>query len=373
LTSRFDVIVLGLGVMGAATTYHLARRGARVLGIDRYNPPHEAGSSHGESRIIREAYFEDPSYVPLVRRALELWEELEKQVDGVLLQRTGAIFLGRPEDEVVAGSIRSAQEHGVPIDILAAEAVWKRFPMLRPDPDMVGVLEAGAGVLDAEGCVAALLVAAEERGAVLRTDEPVERWWRSGSGVEVQSSSGRFGADFLVLAAGPWLPDMLPSLPLQVERQTMHWFEPRFLPESLRSPHCPVFLFQTTGGVFYGVPDQGSGVKAAGHHGGARGRLAELSDGPVTESDIAHVRDFLAKHVPPAAGRVLRSAVCRYTNTPSGKFLVSRLADEEGVWVLSACSGHGFKFAAAIGEAMAQRILDGRTALDLSVFGMTPA
>jgi sarcosine oxidase len=368
LTDHFDVIVVGLGVMGAATTYHLVRRGARVLGLDRFNPPHDAGSSHGESRIIREAYFEHPNYVPLVRRAFELWGQLEQEVDGELFRKTGAIFVGRPEDEVVRGSIRSAREYGVAIDVLSSEAVWRRFPMLRPDPDMVGVLEAGAGVLDAEGCVAALLVAAEDRGALLRVHETVTRWQVAGGGVEVETQTDRFTAGSVVLAAGPWLCELLPGLPLEVERQTMHWFEPRFLPDSLLPPHCPAFLFRTGAGTFYGIPDLGQGVKAARHHGGST--LASHEEGGVSESDVAPVRDFLERYVPPASGRVLRSAVCRYTNTRSGDFLIDRRAEEENVWVLSACSGHGFKFAPAIGEAMAQRILDGRSVLDLSPFGL---
>jgi sarcosine oxidase len=368
LTDHFDVIVVGLGVMGAATTYHLSRRGARVLGIDRFNPPHDAGSSHGESRIIREAYFEHPSYVPLVRRSLELWGQLEQEVAGVLFQRTGAIFVGRPEDEVVSGSIRSAREHGVAIDVLTAETIRKRFPMLRPDPDMVGVLESGAGVLDAEGCVAALLVAAEDRGALLREQERVTRWRAFSSGVEVETQTHRFTAGAVVLAAGPWLCELLPNLPLEVERQTMHWFEPRFLPDSLLPPHCPAFLFRTGAGTFYGIPDLGRGVKAARHHGGET--RAGTGETGVTAADVDPVREFLARYVPPASGRIVRSAVCRYTNTRSGNFLIDRRAEEENVWVLSACSGHGFKFAPAIGEAMAQRILDGRSALDLSSFGM---
>jgi sarcosine oxidase len=365
--SQYDVIIAGLGAMGSATLYHLARRGARVLGLDLHDPPHSYGSSHGESRIIREAYFEDPVYVPLVRRAFELWRALEDEVDGSLLEETGALLVGDGEGEVIRGSLRSAREHGIPHEKLDADEIARRFPMFRPEPRMVGVYETRGGVLDPEGCVAAHLVAAESRGAEIRSFEGISRWQGGPKGVEVGTANGTYRGEHLVLAAGSWLPELVPELPLTVERQVMLWFEPRFTPEALRPGQCPVFLFEVPGGRFYGVPDLGGGVKAARHHGGVTAPLEQI-DAHVHAADVADVRGFLERYVPAAAGRFVRGSVCRYTNTPTTRFLLDRHPGETSVWLLSACSGHGFKFSSVVGEIMAGKILDGEAAYDVERF-----
>jgi sarcosine oxidase len=367
LSERFDAIVVGMGVMGSAVAYHLSARGARVLALDMYDPPHARGSSHGESRIIREAYFEDPRYVPLVRRSFELWERLEEEVGGILLRRTGALLLGGETSPVITGSLRSAEEHGIPVDDLDSDGVARRFPMFRPDEEMRGVFEWRAGVLDPEGSVAAMLVMAEQRGAVLRTGEPVLEWRESPHGVEVLTGRGRYASDALVLAAGPWMPDFLPEAPLSVERQVMLWFEPLYAADSMRPPHCPVFLVDCGAETFYGIPDLGGGVKAALHHGGVP---VPPGSGPdeVQDDDVSQVRGLLRRYVPPANGTLKNGVVCRYTNTPGGHFIIDRLPQSSRTWALSPCSGHGFKFATAIGEAVAGWILDGSPTEDLTLF-----
>jgi sarcosine oxidase len=263
-TNHHDVIVAGLGAMGGATAYHLARRGIRVLGLDRFAPPHALGSSHGRTRVIRQAYFEHPAYVPLVQRAFTLWRELEAETGRALLRLTGAVMLGGPESEAVRGTLRSAVEHRLPHERLSADEVRRRFPAFRPDAEMVGVWEPAAGALAVEAGVRAHLEAARAAGAELRFGEPVLEWRAKGGGVEVVTERGLHSAGSLVLAAGAWMRELVDWLPLQIERQVQCWFRPAGDGALLRPGRCPVFLWELPNGmVFYGLPDFGEGVKAA--------------------------------------------------------------------------------------------------------------
>jgi len=368
--TTFDVIVVGLGAMGSAAAYHLARQGRRVLGLDRFSPPHALGSSHGQTRIIREAYFEDPRYVPLVQRAYELWTALEREAERRLLLETGGLMIGRPDSTVVRGARRSAETHGLRHELLAAAEVRRRFPALRPDDDMVAVWEPRAGILIPEACVAAHLAMARRHGATLRVDEPVLRWEPDGGGVRVASAQGVYAAGQLVLSAGSWLTSLLPdlALPLTVERQPLYWFEAcrnaaHFAPERL-----PIHLWEHAPQRYlYGFPDLGDGVKVARHH---EGRLTDPDavDREVHAEEVEAMRGLVRRYVPDADGPLRSAAVCLYTNTPDDHFLIDRHPAHEQVVVASPCSGHGFKFASAIGEALAELLSEGRTRLDLSLF-----
>lgn len=364
------MIVVGLGAMGGATAFHLTRQGARVIGIDQHDPPHGAGSSHGESRIIREAYFEDPVYVPMVRRAFQLWGDLEEELECVLFHRTRALMVGEPGSHIISGAEKSAALHNIPIRRFDPDELARTFPAFRVPPGTVAVLEQRAGVLHAEACVAAHLVGAEAHGAKLRTNEAVVGWRRANGSVEVRTPRETYSAAQVVFAAGPWMHRFFPELPLEIERQVMLWFAPAFSPASLTPEHCPLFLFETAEGTYYGVPDLGSGVKAARHRGGAISEEADLEGAAaaVTEEDVSPVRNFLRTHLPAAAGNLERSVVCRYTNTPDKKFLIDRHPEWEEVTLLSACSGHGFKFASAIGEATADHVFNGRRSEALEPF-----
>lgn len=369
-SSASDVVVVGLGAMGSAIAYHLARRGVGVIGIDRWSPPHSHGSSHGESRIIRRAYFEHPSYVPLVNRAYELWEELERAESSPLLTPTGALMLGSSSSQVVAGAARSAETHGIEHERLAAPELRRRFPQFASGESTIGLYEPGAAVLNAEGCVTAHLEGAKRSGAELRLDERVSSWRETEGGMEVQTDRATYVADRIVLSAGPWLPELLPDAEVQVERQVMLWFEPL---ESQRfsRQHCPVFIWEIEPETyFYGVPDLGQGIKVARHHGGEIGSVAELN-AEVTLEDVDQVRGFLRTHIPEADGELLRGAVCRYTNRPDGYFLIGHHPELPRVLVASPCSGHGFKFASVVGEAVADLLTHGSTPHDLSPFGFT--
>jgi sarcosine oxidase len=369
-TETYDVAVVGLGAIGSAAACHVAGRGLRVLGIDRHSPPHALGSSHGRTRIIREAYFEHPLYVPLVRRAYELWAALERESGRPLLRIVGGLNLGRPDSALVAGARRSVEQHGVPHAVLQAAEVAADHPALRPDPGMVAIREARAGILEPEACVAAHLQVAAARGAALRQGEPVLRWSADDDGVTVITARGAYRARRLILAAGPWLHSLVPDLrlPLTVERQVQFWFEPREPTDVFAPERCPVHLWELDGGRwFYGFPDLGHGVKLAMHHGGAV-TDPERVRRDVGEDEIAALRTLVRRYVPAADGRLLDSAVCLYTNTPDGHFWIDAHPAHSRVLVVSACSGHGFKFASALGEIVADLVTTGAAAFDLTPF-----
>jgi sarcosine oxidase len=366
--TQCDVLVVGLGVMGGAVTHHLARRGLGVIGLDRFRVPHAQGSSHGESRNFRQASYESPAYVPLALRAFELWRELEAGADRPLLRLTGRVMLGRPEGSVLRGALAAASDHGLPVEVLAAGEVRRRYPPLRPTDDMIGVFEARAGMLFAEACVEAQLDAARRQGADLRFEERVIEWRPRGAGVEVMTSAGRYAAGHLVLAAGGWLPDLMPALRLEVERQVLLWFEPRERAEELTPERFPTYLWELSPDLsIYDVPLWGDGLKMARHHGGEICTM-ETVRRTVDDRDVEPVRRALEPYLPAAFGRFLRGRVCVYTNTPDRHFLIDRHPEHQAVIVVSPCSGHGFKYAPAIGEAVAQLLVDGESPQDLSPF-----
>lgn len=370
MTSDPDVIVAGLGAMGSAITLELTRRGLAVAGFDRYSPPHAMGSSHGGSRIIREAYFEHPAYVPLVGRAYELWPSLEEQSGETLYLRTGGVMIGAPDSELVRGSLASAALHGLPHEILDAGAIHERFSMLHAETGMVGVLEPRAGVLFPERCIGAQLKLARKAGAELHPDEPIERWERDPDGVRVSTSRGEYRARALVVAAGAWTNQLIasPSLPLEVERQSLFWFSPRRDPAAFSPERCPVHLWQfERGEFFYGFPDVGGGIKLARHHRGAI-TSADSIDRTVDASEVDDIRTLARRFVPEAEGELMSSSVCMYTNTSDGHFRIDWLADDQRVLVVSACSGHGFKFAPAIGEIAADMMTRREARFDLGLF-----
>lgn len=363
-----DIIVAGLGAMGSATAFHLARRGLRVIGLDRFTPPHDQGSSHGQTRIIRQAYYEEPAYVPLVLRAYELWRELEALTGLPLLRVTGGVMLGHPEGVLVRGARRSAQEHALPHAVLSAATVRERFPGLNPADDMIGIYEPEAGMLFPELCIQAHLQAARQHGASLRFEEPLVAWRAKGGGVEVQTAQGSYQAAGLVWSVGAWLPEWLPSLSLQVERQTLFWFSPASDTACFSADRCPIYMWEyAPERFFYGFPQWGEGVKVARHHEG-EACTPDTVRRSVGESEVAEMRSLLAQYLPAANGALVRSAVCLYTNTPDRHFLLDRQPDHPQVWLVSPCSGHGFKFSSAIGEMVADLVTTGHTGHDTALF-----
>lgn len=358
--------------MGSAACYHLAKRGQKVLGLDRFAPPHALGSSHGQTRIIREAYFEHPAYVPLVKRAYDLWAELEAESGRRLLLQTGGLMIGPPSGTVVGGARKSAEEHRLTHEILSAADVRRRFPGLQPHDGMAAVWEPRAGILFPEACIETHLDLAKKRGATVRTNEPIMRWESDGSLVQVRTASAEYRAERLVLTSGSWLCALVPDLklPLTVERQVQFWFDPVCACDDFSPARCPVHLWEHENGrFFYGFPDLGEGVKVAGHH---EGKLTspEAIDRDVKPDETESMRCLVKKFLPKADGPLRSAVVCMYTNTPDRHFLIDAHPQYPQVLVASPCSGHGFKFSSAIGEVLADLVMKGRSKFDLSLFGM---
>jgi sarcosine oxidase len=357
-TRVHDVAIVGLGAMGSAAALELARRGADVIGFDRHTPPHTFGSSHGDSRIIREAYFESPVYVPMVQRAFELWRVLEAASGTPLLQPTGGLMIGAPGSVLVEGALRSAREHGLSHEVLSANELRARYPVLNPEADMVAVWEPRAGVLAPEKCVQAQLDQARRHGATLCLGDAVSRWQSEDGGVRVFSGSGTHRARHLVIGAGAWASSLLPDLrlPFRIERQVQFWFEPISDAAAFAPQRLPIHLWQYDDGrFFYGFPDLGAGVKMSFHH---RGEIttADTVRREVSAEEVDEVRRAVQRFVPAAAGRVRASSVCLYTNTPDEHFWIDRHPSHAQVIVASPCSGHGFKFAPVVGEIVADLV-----------------
>jgi sarcosine oxidase len=382
-----DVIVVGLGAMGSAAAWQLARRGARVLGIDRYAPPHDQGSSHGLTRVTREAVGEGEAYAPLVRRSHAIWRELEAELgpdqEGPLMARTGVLVIGPAGSDTafVARTRAVAQAFGVPHEALAAADLRRRWPQFRIDDGEAGCFEPGGGVVYPERCIAAQLAMARRAGAQLHTDEPVHAIEREGGAFRVQTALGTHHAVQVLVTAGAWLPGLAAAvvdngLPwareLRVLRQVLHWLAPRPGHEAAFEPgRCPTFIV-TRGeryeDTFYGMPRvDGSGGVKVGTERFEHDTTPEAVAREVTDAETTELFERLVRpRLPGLSGQALRGSACLYTMAADGRFRIGET--EPGLTWVSACSGHGFKHSAALGEALAERLLEGRSAIDLSPF-----
>jgi sarcosine oxidase len=367
-----DAVVIGLGAMGSAAVGSLARRGCKVIGIERFEPGHDRGSSHGATRIIRQGYFEHPSYVPLVRAAYPLWRELAAETGEPLITVTAILEIGAPESELVAGTLAASRAHGLAHDVLDARELRRRFPLFEVPDHYVAVLQPDGGFLRAEPAVRAMLARARAAGAELRTGETVHAIEPHGTGVRVVTARGVIDAGRAVVTAGPWVKALLPNLPvaIRVTRQVLAWFAPRE-PARFAKERFPVFLLQNADGMFYGFPDDGTGsVKVAKHHHADEIVDPERCDRAVSAADEAMIRSCLAAHLPAADGPRVAATTCLYTMTPDGDFIIDRMPGHEAVIVASPCSGHGFKFAPVIGEIIADLATRGATGHDISRFAI---
>lgn len=350
----FDTIVVGLGGMGSATLYHLAAAGRRTLGIEQFGIPHEMGSSHGLTRIIRLAYFEHPDYVPLLRRAYELWHALEDEVGETLLIKTGSLDVSAPDDDIFRGSRESCERHGIPHEVLTGPEVSRRFPGYRLGDDMMAVFQGDGGFLLPERCIEAHMAAARGRGATVRSGERVLSWEESGSGVEVVTTGGTYEAETLVITAGAWAGPLTGlASHLVPERQVLIWTHPD-QPELYTPDRFPVFNIRSPSGHCYGFPVHGvPGVKVGRFH--HRNEVVDPDSvnrdtGP---DDEAAIRPFIEAVLPGAAGPTSMMKTCMFTNTPDEHFIIDRLPGRERVVVGAGFSGHGFKFASVVGEVLA--------------------
>jgi len=367
---RYDAIVLGLGAMGGAVAAHAARRGMRVLGLERFGPAHAHGSSHGRTRIIRQAYFESPDYVPLLRRAYALWDALAARTGTTLRAQTGGLFVGRPETPVVAGTLASALRWQLAHEVYDAGELRRRYPMVTPRDDEIGVYEGIAGAVFPEAGVQAHLDDAVDAEAELRFGAPAAGWEAGDAGVRVTLADGAtVEAERLALCAGPWFARVAPELgiPLRIERNVQFWFAP--VDRDAVSPErLPIWCVQRDGArMLYGFPDFGDGVKAA-HHGSGVDADPDAFDRVVRDDEITAVRDHLAAFVPAAAGPFVRAAPCMYTNTPDEHFVIGAHPAHARVALAGGFSGHGYKFAPVIGEIVAALLADEDPEFSLELF-----
>lgn len=378
-----DVIVVGLGAMGSASLYQLARRGGRALGIDRFAPPHDRGSSHGETRITRQAIGEGEEYVPFVSRSHEIWRELEAATGEALLFPVGGLMLAREsasaehhgQVDFVGRTIEVARRCQVPHEVLGAAEVQERFPQFRLVGDEVGYYEPGAGFLRPERCIAVQLDRARALGALVRTGETVIRIVPGPSEVEVVTDAGAYTASRAIVTSGAWLPRLMGGAfekILTVYRQVLCWFAPDD-PPAFAPGSFPVFIWihgAGATGYFYGIPLVSDGVKLASE------QFVEATDPERVERDVsaAEVASVYRTHVrgrlSGISDRCVRAETCLYTVAPGSRFVIDRHPASERIVVASPCSGHGFKHSAAIGEALAELTLSGRSRLDLSPFSL---
>jgi sarcosine oxidase len=373
-TTTADVIVVGLGAHGSSAACHLARRGLKVIAFDTHRPPHTFGSSHGGTRIIRQFYGEGAFYVPLIKRAYELWEDLERRSGEDIMRITGGISIADTRGRTLSAILTNAKPHNIPLELLSPDEIRRRFPVLRPHEHMQGAFDPRAGGLFPEKAVAAHLSEAQKAGADLHFNERITKWRpdRAGHSVQVETASGSYSAAQLVFAAGAWLPELVSklSLPMRIERQVLYWFAPRanaaaFKPEKMGNHSWEFEPFH----YLYAQPDYGEGVKVAIHHDGADAN-PDTIDRKVKPKEEQAIRAQLERYVPDLNGRLLKSAVCMYTDTPDYHFLIDFHPGHKNILLISPCSGHGFKFSSVTGEIVADMVTKGRSNFDLSNFNV---
>jgi sarcosine oxidase len=379
VSNSFDVAVIGLGATGSAALYHLALRGLRVVGLERATPGHEGGSSHGESRIVRMAYFEHPSYVPLVRAAYRNWRALEAASGQPVITTTGILETGYPGSNLVRATLASAVEHGLPHEVLGGRAASARFPAFDLPADWEAVFQPDAGALSADKAIRLHVEGARAAGAEVRNavavagiepgDASVRLVLQDGSALEV-------GA--VVVSAGGWIGELVPDLAphLTLTRQVVGWFSPS-APAMTGPDRLPVFLLETDAhayapaDVIYGFPDfAGTGVKAASHNHGRVLASADAARQDANEAEVDPVLATLRRLIPAAAGPVRQVKTCIYTSTLDEHFIVDRHPSDPRIVLASACSGHGFKFASVLGEILADLATGRDVQHDISRFGL---
>ncbi len=369
-SGRYDAIVVGVGGMGSAASYYLARRGKRVLGLERFGIPHSMGSSHGHTRIIRLAYYEHPSYVLLLRRAYELWREIQEKADERLLHITGSVDSGPEDSWVFKGSWESCRLHDLPHEVLTGSELHRRYPGYRLPDDHLALVQPEGGFLAPEKCIVSYVTAAQAHGAEIHARERVLGWEPLEGGVRVRTDRGTYEAEKLVVTAGAWdgeLVDVLEGLAVP-ERQVLAWLQPT-RPERFRPENFPVFNLLVDEGRFYGFPVHGvPGFKFGKYHHLEEVVDPETLDRETHDYDEQLLRDFAERYFPDGCGPTMDLQTCMFTNTPDNHFVIDVHPDYEQVSFASPCSGHGYKFASVIGEVMADLAETGITRHDISLF-----
>lgn len=369
MTTTYDAIVIGIGAMGSATVYHLAKRGLNVLGIDQFDIPHDMGSSHGLTRIIRLAYFEDVSYVPLLHRSYELWYDLEKETGEKLFYQTGSIDTGAADSEVFTGSLESCKYHNLAHEVLTSRELTQRFPGYRLPEHFMAVLQPQGGLLIPEKCIEAHANIAKKHGAIIHTHERVQGWEISGDGrVQVTSDRASYSAEKLVICGGAWAAKLIPELYQKAvpERQVLIWLETK-KPEWFTPSNFPVWNAEVEEGRYYGFPEFNPTGNTPGMKFGRWRHRHEVCDPDTLDrstfypEDESLLRAFGEKYFPDGAGKTLMMKTCMFTNTADEHWILQNLPATPQVAVAAGFSGHGFKMASVVGEIMADLAQHGQT------------
>jgi len=369
-TSGPHIVVIGLGITGSAALCRLALRGVRATGIEQFEPGHDRGSSHGATRMIRLAHFENAAYVPLLRRAYELWREIEAKAGRRLVVTTGIAEIGSPDSALVRNTLAASTRYNLAHEVLDAGAFMRRHDAFRLPPDFVAVLQPDGGYIEAAAAIEAQLRIAADAGAVLHTQEKVIAIEPRSNGVRIRTDRGAIDADGAIIAAGPWMAHLLPDLhlPLRVTRQVVGWFVPSD-PAPFAAGRFPAFIIDSKYGGHYGLPAYGArGVKVAKHYHFDQTVTPDSYERSVSAEDEAAIRVAIAEFLPGANGPLHAAETCLYTMTPDGTFIIDRTPGHEHIVVASPCCGHGFKFAPVVGEILADLATTGETAHDIGQF-----
>jgi sarcosine oxidase len=367
---KYDVIVIGVGGMGSATVYQLAKRGKKVLGLERFDIPHDQGSSHGVNRIIRLAYYEHPSYVPIMKRGYELWRELEKDTSEKILHITGSVDASHEDDEVFQGSYKSCLEHDLTHEVLDGKELHERFPGYELPDDYKALYQEEGGFLLSERCIVNHVMFAQSLGADVRAREKVVNWTSHKDFVTVKTERGTYEAGSLVITAGPWASELVPNLGKNAapERQALGWFQP-FKPERFTPEAFPVFNMKVPEGRYYGFPVYGvPGFKIGRYHHLDEQVNPDRIDRNITAKDEEVLRDCVSRYFPQANGATMMMKTCMFTNSPDEHFIIGHHPDFHNVSFAAGFSGHGYKFCSVIGEIMADLAVMGKTRHDISLF-----
>ena len=371
--NQYEVIVIGLGAMGSSASYYLSKKGIKVLGIDRFHPPHNFGSSHGHTRVIREAYHEGTSYVPIVQRAYELWHELENESNQELIIEYGGLYIGDNGNYLNDAKL-SAEKYNIPLEEFSATKIKENFRILNPKKNFTGLFEKRSGAVFPERSISYLINKSIDNGAVHKYNEKVISWKKESSCYKVITDKNEYLTEKIIFSSGAWIKNLLPSLnlPLKIERQVLFWFAPKDNKELFDYSNLPNTGWDLDNGKeFYTQPNiEGKGFKVAMHHDGEFIEEENLIR-EYNKKDLDIIRNFLEEYIPSANGKLLNSKVCIYTDTPDLDFIIDYFPEDQNIIACSPCSGHGFKFTPAIGEICSNMINNEKIKFDLSEFSLS--
>lgn len=361
-SSFFDCAIIGLGAMGSSAAYQLAKKNKKILGLEQFHCAHARGSSHGETRLIRKAYFEHPDYVPLLERSYELWEELENRSHKKLLHKTGLVIFGESEkSEILQGVKASAEKYRIPVELWDARLCQSKFSVFNIPSHYQGIFEPTGGYLEVENCVQTFCEEAQKLGAQLQFEEKVLSWKKNQDGFEIQTSKGIYFSEKLILTAGPWMAQVLKPIArfLNVHRAPLLWFgsQGKFKKEK----GMPCFAFDTEDGFFYGFTEKEGRLKLALHRPLDLVKNPETESREISDSEAQPVMDFVGRYLKGISNKPEKSVLCFYTLSPDSHFLIDKVPDMDGAFFAAGFSGHGFKFTSLVGDVLSDWVTQGTT------------